>query len=158
PTLQVTVLIRLGRVYIARADRRAMEELAEQDRCLLDGQPDLALAIQLHCQLGKFTLYRGEHAQAQYHAAQILQLFDPTVHHSLGFAVGLDPAVVALCFAAWSSCFTGYLDRARRQVEQGVALAEAIGHPFSLVSALTLTRLVLNCCGELEQSRQFTER
>jgi predicted ATPase len=158
PTLLVTTLIRLSRVYSVRADRRAMEDLAEQDRRLLEQKPDPALAIQLHIQLGNFTLYRGEHAQAQYHYDQILALFDPAIHRSLTFSIGIDPVVQALCFSAWSSCLTGYLDRARRQVERGVARAEAIAHPFSLVSALTFTRFVLNCCGDLDQSRQFMER
>jgi hypothetical protein len=57
-----------------------MEELAEQDRHLLDRQPDLALAIQLHSPLGKFTLYRGEYVQAQHHYAQMLAPSDPAIY------------------------------------------------------------------------------
>jgi predicted ATPase len=158
PTLSVPVLTGLGRVHLLQADCRAIAELTAEARRVLDQVTAPALALQLHGQLGTFAVFRGAHAEAQRHYAHVLALFDPKIHGSIMFTAGMDPSVNTLCFTAFSNCHTGYLDQARRQIEQGLARAEAIAHPFSLVLALSLARFVLNFHGEFVRARQLMER
>src|SRR5262249_21906941 len=54
---------------------------------------------------------------------------------------GIDPGVYCLCFAAWNLWCLGYPVQALKHTQDGLHLAHALAHPFTLAFALTITAL-----------------
>ena len=79
---------------------------------LAQAQPDPALLLLAHYQLGNVLFLRGEPAAARTHHTQALALYDPQAHRALAVRYGLDLGVgshSALARALW---YLGYPDQA----------------------------------------------
>jgi predicted ATPase len=119
-----------GEVDVAHGFGRRLLALAERTH-------DPGLLIQAHHALWATLFARGELAAARDHAARAVGLYDPDRHASLAAVYGNhDPAVCALGHGAWALELSGEPEQASRQSEDAVALARALGHPFSEAHAL----------------------
>jgi adenylate cyclase len=80
------------------------------------------------------TLYDlGELEAAQHHLEGALERYHPDQHETHVAAYGgYDPAVGSRCWLAWLLWLRGEADRALRAAADALALAEQLGHPFSL--------------------------
>jgi hypothetical protein len=82
----------------------------------------------------------GELLPARKHFEQSNALYDPHRHHSLAFIYGsFDTGVASLSFTALVLWSLGYPDQAFKKSQETLALAQALGHPFSLAQALVWT-------------------
>jgi tetratricopeptide (TPR) repeat protein len=71
--------------------------------------------------------------RAQVHFERALTLYDPYTHPvHVSVYGGYDPGVACRSWLGWVQCARGLPDQALRSVEEGLALAERLGHPFSL--------------------------
>ena len=110
---------------------------AQRLLALAQGADDPNLLIEAHHALWSTLFARGELVAAREHAACAVGLYDPDRHASLAAVYGNhDPAVCALGHRAWALELSGEPEQASRQSEDAVALARALGHPFSEAHAL----------------------
>ena len=65
-----------------------------------------------------------------------MTLFDPERHKWLFLSFSGDPLAVALVNSSWSAWLSGRPDQAQTYVERGLARAEEVSHPPTLVHAL----------------------
>ncbi len=77
------------------------------------------------------------------HIEKGMALYDFDKHRSYAFLYGgHDPGVCARIIGALTLCLLGHLDRARDLAAEGVALANKLGHPFTLALALSFSTSV----------------
>jgi len=68
------------------------------------------------------------------------------------------PQVAAACFQGWALCLRGDYQRAERQVESAIRLAERIGHPGSLAMALMYAAALYRQLGHVHLATTRAER
>jgi predicted ATPase len=141
--------------YEVRADLQAALEVAEQ---LLDlAQADPADLLQAHRAMGHTLLWMGEFAPALAHFEQAIALYDPQQHRSLAVTSGQEPGVLSRGFAAHVLWYLGYPDRALKTMNEALAQAQEVAHPFSLAFALAHTAWLHHCRRETAETRERAE-
>jgi predicted ATPase len=134
------VLWGLWAFYAVRSQLRIADELAAQLLSIARTRQDAALLIQAHYALGTTLFCLGELHSARNHLEQCSSLYNPQRHHSLAFIYGsFDTGIVSLCSTALSLWLLGYPDQALKKSKEALALAQVLGHPFSLATALLWT-------------------
>ena len=151
----VSVLINLGRAHDMRSDRAAIEQIAVEERGLLDRVQEPALALQLHAHLGTSSFWCGALAQAQGHHARVLELYDPRQHRELFLHFSYDPAVTAGVVSSCSLWLAGWPDQACSRLQRSLSWAKELGHSFSLVYGLMMGAIVRLCCGDLDDAERL---
>jgi predicted ATPase len=133
------VLWGLWRYYRQGRDFQKARALAEELLRLGEHQHDPALLIQaLHAQWTT-RFFLGEYASAVEHTERGVSLYDPQEHHVQASRFGgHDPCICGLTIAAWSLWALGYPDQALKRIDQSLALARELDHPWSLGLALDL--------------------
>ncbi|MGD2078535.1 MAG: AAA family ATPase, partial [Chloroflexota bacterium] len=112
-------------------DLETAEELLEQLFDLADQSENDHLLLEAH-HAGWTTAYaRGDAAAIEKQVRLGLELYDRQTHQEHRQIYGHDPAVCAYVSGAIGYWLLGYPDRALQSVEEGLALAEALGHPFT---------------------------
>jgi predicted ATPase len=154
----IPVVIGLGRFHSMRAERAAVEELAEQERRLLERVDEPALALQLHISLGDIEFCRGALGRTQEHFDRALALFDAEKHKWLLLSFSGDPLAIALIHSSWSAWLAGWPDQARTYIERGLARAEEISHPLTLVYALIMAAMARLFLREPDEAWQLAQR
>jgi tetratricopeptide (TPR) repeat protein len=119
-----------GRVLDCRRLSARLQELTEH-------KADDELRLQAQHSTWATCLFAGDPAAACEHSEVGRRLYDPERHrsHRLLFG-GHDPGVCATKVAAQAHWLLGYPEKGLAIGREGLALAERIAHPFSLVDAL----------------------
>ena len=79
----------------------------------------------------------GEYTTAHAHLEQMTAFYEPDQHHHPLVLLGRsDMGPSALAFAACCLWCLGYPDQALKRIQEALALARELGHPFSLVDVL----------------------
>ena len=95
------------------------------------GATDQVLAA--YGELTSVSYFRGDFRAALSHAEDAAALYDPALHHRAMIAlVGDDPGLTALSNSGWALLQLGYLDQALARTGAAIAVAESLGHPFSI--------------------------
>ena len=128
--------------YQERGDLQTATHLGEQLLRLAQAQPDPALRLLAHYQLGQVLFYRGEPAAAQTHHTQALALYDPQAHRVLAVRYGVDLGVAAHGFLARELWYLGFPDQALQHSQAARTLAQEVAHPLSLAQALVFAATV----------------
>jgi predicted ATPase len=141
--------------YYARAELPISRGLGEQLLQLAQRMKDPAFLLEAHGALGQTLHNLGEVAAAREHAEQVLALYNPQKHYSLAFLYGVDSGAMSLFYSAWALWLLGYPDQALKRVQDALALARELSHPFSLALMLDLTALIhqLRREGQAAQAR-----
>jgi predicted ATPase len=127
------VLSGLWRYANGRAQHQQAWELGEHLLAVAQRSGDPGLLLQAHHALWSTAYSTGAFATARRHAAQGLALYTPAQHHAqTEHYGGHDPGVCGRTYAAKSLWHLGYPDQAEQWNEAAVALAQALGHPFTL--------------------------
>jgi predicted ATPase len=111
-------------------------ERAEQFLSLAEGQADPDLELVGHRILGMSLLHLGNVCAAQVQIEQALALYDPERHRALAFRYGQDQGASALSFLSLILWLTGFPDRAAREVNHALKVAEDLNHANSRGYAL----------------------
>jgi predicted ATPase len=132
-----TVLYGLWEFYEVRAELSKTREVADQLLELAETSGEPKLLLHAHHALGETLHLLGDHAAAVSHFEQVIALYNPEQHRALAIeGGGYDFGVAARVFSGYPLWPLGYPDQARRRIEEGLALARAMSHPFSEVFAL----------------------
>jgi predicted ATPase len=143
--------------YLLRGELLRAHELGEQLLRLAHSVQDPSLLLEAHVILGNTLLWLGEFASAQAHLEQGTALYDPQQHHSHVFVYGHDPGMWCLSFLAWTLWYLGYPDQARKKMDEALAIAHELAHPFSLAFALLFAADVHQLCRERQAVQNRVE-
>src|SRR5262249_51040587 len=80
--------------------------------------------LSAHEEVGVSLLFQGHFSRALQHAEQSIELYNPSEHGSLAYAVAIDRGVHAHAVAAQCHVYLGYPDQALAMSEAAVALAK----------------------------------
>jgi predicted ATPase len=122
--------------HMARGQLPRARELAEEFLELARQQHEPLLLAVGHRMLGYIAWWQGELVQAQAHAKQGLAFYDPAQHRTLAVSYGQDTGVVCGIMVALPLWMLGYPDQALQGMEETLALARRLAHPFSLAATL----------------------
>jgi predicted ATPase len=134
------VLRGLWNWHLLRSDMTTTSRLATQLVDLAQGQRDADALVAAHRAIGSTLLFVGNFGEAKQRLEDGLVHYDRRRHRSYTTAYGEDPGIVCLLYAAWCMDFLGYREEALRQMDQALALARELAHPFSLAFALSVSQ------------------
>ncbi|MGE0826216.1 MAG: AAA family ATPase [Candidatus Binatia bacterium] len=134
-----SVLMSLRAHHSARGNAREALTYAEQLMQIAQQEQDPGLLLQAHVTLGMTHYMHGAPTLAHEHCQQALCLYDPTQHLAHALLYGYDPKVLALEFSGLAHWFLGYPDQALQKCQEALAYAREIGHPYTVIAALTFT-------------------
>lgn len=119
-------------------------DLAQQLLRMAHQSGNSVLGQQSHFAVADTLYWQGEFTMAREHLERVATLYQPA-HHEIHVAeFGEDAGVTGGAYLSWALWFLGYPDQARKTIEQTLALARQLGHPFSLAYALTFAA-ILHC-------------
>ncbi|MFN2108820.1 MAG: ATP-binding protein, partial [Anaerolineae bacterium] len=128
--------------HTTHAEHRAALETAEQFYQLAQRLDDPTQTLLAHQIVGVTCMSVGEFTRSLHHLQQLMACYDRETHHPLTFVLGQDPAVLSLLWGFYPLWYLGYPDQALRKSQEGIALAQELGHAFSLFFLLSFkTRL-----------------
>ena len=132
------VLLGVGWFYLVRGPGRAARDVGQRLLTLADAARDPATLLAAHNGLGLASFYEGAFETARLHLEQGIEGYHPSEHspnRSLVYRGGLDPGLSCTAHLAWTLWVLGYPDRAAARMQEGLALARSVDHPFTLAHA-----------------------
>ncbi|MEM5389497.1 hypothetical protein VSR68_38960 [Paraburkholderia phymatum] len=132
-------------------------ELGERLLALAESADDPGLLGQSHIVLGTSSFYLGELGRARTHLDRGVACFDLENHCADAFLLGQDPLVHGLIASGRALWFLGYPDQARKRMQEALALARKLSHPYSLALGLTLAAELHQCRRETERTLEYAE-
>ena len=136
----------LRQLYFNRGVLPPARELGEQLHRLAQRTADPMHRLQAHYALGITLFYLGDSATARTQCEQGIVGIDPAALPAQGFYYGAAPGVGCLAIAVHALWCLGYPAQALRRVQEALALAEMLAHPYSLVFAANYTALLHHRC------------
>ena len=152
------VLCGLWRFYTGRADLPRATKLATQLFTLTQQQREPGFLLEAHSILGQTRLFLGELAAAQVHVDHNLALYDARTHRSLIDVYGEDPGVVCRGYGAGVKWLLGAPDQARRLLDEGLQLAQDLGHPECMAQQLWAGAFRYQWCGDVDRVHELTQQ
>lgn len=138
-----TILVGLEGYHGARGEFDRALALAEELIDLAEQRQDPLIAVEGHYAMADTLFYQGAFARTLAHMEQAIAAYDPQ-QHALYVRLGSeDPGVMSMMVAACTLWNLGYPEQARRRVTAGLALAEELGHPYTLMLAQFWTAVTL---------------
>jgi predicted ATPase len=139
----IPVLFGLWRFYLVRSQLHTARELGETLRRLAQRIDDPVLAVIAPYAFGVPWFYLGALPAARQHLEEGIARYTPDQHHGPGFRIGQDLGVACRLYAAITSWLLGYPAQALAHVQEALALAHELLHPFSLAFAQWVAAFVL---------------
>jgi predicted ATPase len=138
--------------YIA-SNGGAMGELAAQFLELAEKQRATIPLMIGHRLMGVSSLNAGNFASGRAHFDRAFGLYEPLEHRPLATRFGQDIGVAILSWRALTLWALGYPRSAREDSARALHEAREIGHPATLLFALTVTWLTELFCGYYEDAK-----
>jgi class 3 adenylate cyclase/tetratricopeptide (TPR) repeat protein len=120
--------------------RLRLSDAREHGTALLDAaksNEDTVLTVEANYVLGVTSFWAGEFLESRRYLEQALARYSPENHERHVSFFSQDPQVVCLCRLAWTVSILGDLEQGRRLREESIARAQELGHPFTLLYALS---------------------
>jgi adenylate cyclase len=133
------VLLGLFSFHLVRGEHRTAHRLAEELLRLAETSGHPGRRLGAHQALGLSLFHLGELTAARDHLERGIALYDPRKHRSHISRSGQDPGITCLCYRPWVLWHLGHPDQALRAMEEVLAIARELAHPFSIAYALSYT-------------------
>jgi class 3 adenylate cyclase/predicted ATPase len=148
-----------GQYHMISGDMRTARDDARRVLALAERMDDHGFLIEAH-HLGWSALcFSGDFRTAQRHAEEGIARYERDRDHCLTYIYsGHDPGVCCRAFGSLSLAHLGYPDRALALCRDGLALAEALAHPFTVAIALWATGILHQLRRESDATRAAGER
>jgi len=150
-------LVGMADAYLVKGDVATSAEVAQEALAAAEQTGQAFDLLFAHYQVGAPLLYQGHFAEALQHFEHSIELYDPSAHGSLAYAMGIDRGINAHAFAAQCHLCRGHCGRSLALSEEAVALAKRLDHPFSLSNALFFLAYMHVERGELAAGRERAE-
>lgn len=131
----ITALRGLWIYNFVRGDLQAARGIGDECFALTERVDDRAVFLEGSHMLGGVLFCTGEFCQADEHLNRAIALYDPAQHRN-DFLYGSLVGILPICFAAHNFWHLGYPDQATDTMDQALALAHELSHPFALAIAL----------------------
>jgi class 3 adenylate cyclase/predicted ATPase len=128
--------------HMAQGQMPRARELAEEFLELARQQRDTLVLAAGHRMLANTAWWQGELVRAQAHCRQGLAFYDPEQHRVSAVSYGQDSGVACGWIGALTLWVLGYPDQALQGIEETLALARRLAHPFSLAQILFFSALL----------------
>jgi tetratricopeptide (TPR) repeat protein len=151
-------MIALARLQLFRANRPALEELAQQEWRLTERLHDPLLLVQLQTHLVSIELVRGRYTRAEEHYQHVARHYNAHAHRSSPSFFAEDPLIVALTSSGLSLSLAGWLDHGWSRIAQGLARAEEGAQYLVLANGLWVAVVVKSLRGEYEEAGQLAQK
>ena len=138
----VPVLFGLWRFYVVRPQLRTAREIGETLLRLAQHADDPALAVIAHYALGATWLWIGALPAARQHLEVGIALYMPDQRRAPVFRMGQDLGVGCRLYTALALWLLGYPEQALARLNDALALAHELSHPYSLAYAWCWAALV----------------
>jgi class 3 adenylate cyclase/predicted ATPase len=135
PALRGLVIAGLVCGKISLSHQYSLQLLEEAEK-----QGDAILLTEGHYAMGVTSFWQGKLGQSKEHLEIALKFYDPTKQplHLRRFTQ--DPRVICLVRLGLTLWFLGFPEQAKYKVEESIAYARELGHPFSLIYALNFAQ------------------
>jgi predicted ATPase/DNA-binding winged helix-turn-helix (wHTH) protein len=140
--------------YVWNAEVESALEIAEQLLELAQGLKDGPLIMEAHREVGGALVDIGRSAEGLKHLDEATALYAEHHNHRHKVFISRDCEVVCACFASRALWALGYPDRAAERMAAGLALAEELSHPQSLVIARHSAAQLHQLRGEAQQANE----
>jgi predicted ATPase len=151
------VLWGLGRFYMVQPNPTRAVEVYEQLLQLAEESGDSGLLLEVRCALGTHYFHRGALLKAHTYLEQSLAAYDATAHQGHALSFGQDPGVVAAAYLALTLWCLGYPAVALERIEEALARAAAIAHPYSQAIATTYAAVLQQFLSQPARCRGYAE-
>ncbi|HKU44477.1 MAG TPA: AAA family ATPase [Polyangiales bacterium] len=157
------VLYGVWAVYIVRGEVAATEELALSLRGVLaQAAANSDHQLIAHSCLGTRAFYLGEVTSARQHLEAGVALVDVQLAKAQNVRLieqhGYDGLLFSHLFLAWNTLYAGDAAAADAQLEQALALADAIGTPFCSAMAAAFAAAMARDQGRIEPAQRYGQR
>jgi predicted ATPase len=116
------------------------------------------LLLEAHHAMAPSTLWIGEPDTTRRHCEQAMALYDRNQHRSLAFLYGgHDPGVCCHMHSSLALWLLGYPTAALERSRSGLALAQDLSHPGSIVNALPFASIVYQLLGDVASLREAAD-
>src|SRR5262249_54427572 len=152
-------LMGLLSVYVVRAELRAAGDVTKELLELAERQRDAGLRAAGDFGVGQLSFLRGEFVAARVHLEQAVGGYDSRRHHDLDIPSEFpaDLGVFSRCFQAHTLWHLGDADQSLRRMDEALALAEQLAHPYSRALALAYAAMLYQFRGEPHMVRESAE-
>ncbi len=140
------VLRGLHSFYYVRGELQTARELAEQLLRLAQRTQDATFLAWAHYALGAILFWQGEFVPAREHLEQGITFHDSRQQRKYDLSYGIEAGVIILSQLAWTLWFLGYPNQALQRIDEALARARKVSHPFTLALALNFLGMVWGCC------------
>jgi predicted ATPase len=122
----------LAYAQIVRGHLREARALAEEFLELAEPQKDALVLAAGHSMVAYAAWWQGDFIDVRNHSQQGLALFDPDQHHARITAYNQNPWIICGYLVALSTWVLGYPTQASQAMEQTLAHAKELRHPYSI--------------------------
>ncbi|HXF62497.1 MAG TPA: BREX system ATP-binding domain-containing protein [Caldilineaceae bacterium] len=157
PQATIPVIFGLGVHYLVSGELHHAEELGSQLLELAQKDNDTGFVLGARLIMGVADMYRGRLVSARAQLEQAVVELEVEAHSNLAHLQGQDPVVAALGFLGLTLWTLGYPDQARRRIEEGLALAQRIGHPYTSAYMSSVATSFFLILGEEGRCRRQAE-
>jgi class 3 adenylate cyclase/predicted ATPase len=133
---------------------RMAEEFLSRSRALSDPVP-LMVA---HRVMGSTLLTIGEFQSSANHFEETIKLSTSKEKQPLYNLYMVEPQAASLLLLSWDLWFLGYPDRSLSRVSEALALAQDLGHPYTVAFAHYMTSVVHLLRGDAARAFESAER
>jgi DNA-binding winged helix-turn-helix (wHTH) protein/tetratricopeptide (TPR) repeat protein len=151
------VLWGLTRFYIVRTPFQTARELAEQLLRIAQREHDPYLLLQACNPLAVCLLHLGEFTQARAYLEQGVAIEFAPGACQFNVAYVDDPRVVCRARLASTLWYLGYPDQGLKRCHEAIAMAEEVGHPFTLVVAQVFAATFHRLRRDYQSTRELAE-
>src|SRR5262249_24161398 len=121
--------------YLNRGVLATARELGEQLLRLAQREAAPTHPLGAHVALGRSPVLLGDYMAARSHLEQGSALTDRAAQRAQALGTGIAPGVTCRAYAGLTLWCLGYPAQAVRQSQEALALAQDIGHPYTLAAA-----------------------
>jgi predicted ATPase len=148
-----------GQYRMIGGQSAAARRLGERCVALAERSTDLGVHLETHHLFWSNSFFMGEYAEAGYHCARGVSLYERGRDHALTYVYsGHDPGVCCRCFCALIQCLSGQPDRALEACRDAMTLAQQLDHPLTTAIACWTHSLAHILRGEPVAARHWAER
>lgn len=142
---------------LVRGPLATARDLAEQLLSLAKRAQKPDLLIRAHESAGTTYSFLGRFDEAKAHLLSAKSLHDSTRHRIQAIPYEQDPGITARIMLARTLWILGEVDQVEALCQDAIAMARALGHPFTLAFTLTTVAWPYSTLRDTENTLKFTE-
>jgi len=145
------------RSHIMRSECSKAHDIGLECLRVAERSGDGALLLAGRFATGGSLCFMGEFKAAREHLEQAIPLYDFDQHSGLCYQYGQDPGASSMSYLGWVLWFLGLPEQAISIGRDAIALAERLGHPFTLAQVSMYQAMIFAFARKWDEARAITE-